>query len=92
MADHKKEMKITPNPFAICRAQGKRLGQSDEEVEKCILAMKRDLGVKSDEVVISAFIQFAGHFIPAADSKVVQAFKELFRTVCDTCGELHEQT
>ncbi len=69
-------MKNLLNPFAICRAKGKDLGQSDEEVEKCILAMKRDLGIKNDEDMVSAFFQFAGHFIPAANTRI--SFSEDF--------------
>lgn len=46
------------NPFAICRAQAKKLDWSKEKTERCILELKRKMGVESNEEGVLGFMKF----------------------------------
>ncbi len=68
MSDHRKPPE-KGNPFAICRAQGKRLDWSKEKIERCILELKQKMGLKNDEDIVAAFVRFVESYVlPSVNS------------------------
>ncbi len=72
MADHKN------NPFAICRAMGKRLGWSDAKVEECVLDLKKETGIDMMESEIPIFVSRNGRGVSLA-----QMYEEWFQPESD---------
>ena len=62
------------NPFAICRAQAKKLGWSKKKTERCILELKKKMGVESNEEGIRSFMKF---------------FESNEESVCPICNGRH---